>query len=66
MLPSVKAWVRFAKFEMKNREIGLARRCYERAIEELGEDGENEELFVKFAEFEEKVQEVERARAIFK
>lgn len=66
MLPSIKSWVRYAKFEMKSRRIGLARHCYERAIEELGEDGENEELFAKFAEFEEKVQEVERARAIFK
>lgn len=58
--------MRYAKFEMKNRQIGLARKCYERAVEDLGEDGENEELFVKFAEFEEKVNEVERARAIFK
>jgi hypothetical protein len=39
-LPTVKAWVRYAKFEMKNGEIPLARGCYERAIEELGEDGQ--------------------------
>ena len=39
-IPSVKAWVRYAKFEMQNGEIGLARKCYERAVEELGEDGE--------------------------
>lgn len=39
-LPTVKAWVRYAKFEMQNGEIGLARKCYERAVEELGEDGE--------------------------
>jgi len=39
-IPSVKAWVRYAKFEMQNGEVGLARKCYERAVEELGEDGE--------------------------
>lgn len=40
VLPTVKAWVRYAKFEMQNGEIGLARKCYERAVEELGEDAE--------------------------
>lgn len=40
-LPTVKAWVRFAKFEMKNGQIGLGRQCYERAVGELGEDGQN-------------------------
>ena len=40
-LPTVKAWVRFAKFEMKNGQIGPARQCYERAVGELGEDGQN-------------------------
>ncbi|PRW59332.1 Crooked neck 1 [Chlorella sorokiniana] len=66
-LPSVKAWVRYAKFEMQSGgDVGAARACYERAIEELGEDANNEELFLRFAEFEEKVKEVERARAIYK
>ena len=40
ILPSVKAWVRYAKFEMKNGDVALARRCYERAVESLGEDGQ--------------------------
>ncbi len=39
-LPSVKAWVRYAKFEMKNGQIGLARTCYERAVGEMGEDAQ--------------------------
>ena len=39
-IPTVKAWVRFAKFEMQNGEVGLARKSYERAVEELAEDGE--------------------------
>ncbi|CAK9235774.1 unnamed protein product [Sphagnum jensenii] len=64
--PTVKAWVRYAKFEVKNGEVGRARQCYERAIEQLGEDGQTQELFVAFAEFEEKFKEVERARCIYK
>lgn len=65
-MPTVKTWIRFAKFEMKQGEIERARRCYERAVEQLGEDGQTEELFVAFAEFEEKCKELERARAIYK
>jgi crooked neck len=30
--------VQYAKFEMQNGEVALARKCYERAVEELGED----------------------------
>ena len=40
-LPTVKAWVRCAKFEMKHGQVGLGRQCYERAVGELGEDGQN-------------------------
>jgi len=55
--------VRYAKFEMKSAgDVAAARACYERAVEELGDDANNEELFMRFAEFEEKVKEVERAR----
>jgi hypothetical protein len=35
---SAQAWVRYAKFEMQNGEVALARKCYERAVEELGDD----------------------------
>ncbi|CAI5988854.1 unnamed protein product [Closterium sp. NIES-64] len=66
-IPTVKAWIRFAKFEVKQGEISRAREVYERAVEILGEDGQNEELFVAFAEFEERIcKETERARAIYK
>ena len=65
-LPSVKSWVRYAKFEMKHGDPVAARRCYERAVEELGEDAQDEELYIRFAEFEEMVGETERARAIFR
>lgn len=39
-LPTVKAWVRYAKFEMQNGDIGRARQCYERAVEQLAEDSQ--------------------------
>ena len=66
-LPTVKAWVRYAKFELQHaNDPAAARRCYERAVEELGEDSQHEELYIKFAEFEEMVGEHERARAIYR
>lgn len=46
-IPTVKAWVRFAKFEMQNGEVSLARKCYEQAVEELGEDGETVSLLMR-------------------
>lgn len=39
-IPTVKSWVRYAKFEMKEGEVARARRCYERAVEELGDDAQ--------------------------
>ena len=38
VLPTIKAWVRYAKFEMKGGNIPLARACYERALTALGDD----------------------------
>uniref|UniRef100_M1A878 Crooked neck protein n=1 Tax=Solanum tuberosum TaxID=4113 RepID=M1A878_SOLTU len=50
---------------MKNREIGRARNCYERAVDKLAvDDEEAEQLFVAFAEFEDKCRETDRARCI--
>lgn len=40
--PVVKTWVRYAKFEAKSGNKARARAVYERAIEELGEDGHTE------------------------
>ncbi|KAL5560851.1 hypothetical protein UlMin_037062 [Ulmus minor] len=52
--PKVGAWIWFAKFELKNGEVGRTRIVYERA------------LFIAFAEFEEWCKELERARCIYK
>ena len=39
---AVKAWVRYAKFEMREGgDVAAARACYERAVEELGDDANN-------------------------
>lgn len=65
-LPSVRAWVKYAKFEYAVGEIPLARRCYERALEDLAEEETSMELYIKFADFEQMVKEPERARAIYK
>ena len=60
ILPSVKAWVRYAKFEMSNGNVALARNCYERAVESLGEDGQT----VREAPAEMRVVDDERAVGI--
>ena len=39
-IPTVKSYVRYAKFEMRNGDVARSRRCYERAVEELGEDAQ--------------------------
>ncbi len=39
-IPTVKSYVRYAKFEMRNGDVLRSRRCYERAVEELGEDAQ--------------------------
>ncbi len=65
-IPSVRAWIKYAKFEYAAGEVANARRCYERALQDLSEEETSVELYVKFAEFEEMVKEPERARAIYK
>ena len=39
-IPTVKSYVRYAKFEMRNGDVARSRRSYERAVEELGEDAQ--------------------------
>ncbi|KAF2076735.1 hypothetical protein CYY_001992 [Polysphondylium violaceum] len=64
--PFVKTWLKYAKYEEKIGFIDNARMIYQRAIEFLGEDGSEEELFISFAKFEERFKEIERARVIYK
>jgi crooked neck len=64
--PSVKAWVRWAKFEMGLGEVGKAREVYGAAVEAMEHEVDVDQLYVKFAQFEELCKEHDRARAIYK
>ena len=50
--PSVKAWVRWAKFEMSLSEVARAREVYEHAAESMAYEVDADQLYAKFAEFE--------------
>jgi crooked neck len=63
---TVKAWLKWGKFEEKHGGKERARAVYEKAIECLEEDANDEKLFIAFAKFEERVHETERARSIYK
>lgn len=62
----VRTYVKWARFETKHGNREGARQVYARALEELGEDANSEELFINFAKFEENAREWERARVIYK
>ncbi|KAN0006756.1 hypothetical protein ACTFIU_004947 [Dictyostelium citrinum] len=64
--PYIKTWIKYTKFEERLGNIENARTIFQRAIEFLGEDGNDEQLFIAFAKFEEKYKEIERARVIYK
>jgi crooked neck len=56
--PSVKAWLRWAKFEDSLGERDRARAVFEQAVQYLGENANDEKLFIAFAAFEERCKEV--------
>jgi len=62
---TVQAWLRWAHFEEKH-DNERARQVYEEAIVFLGDDANDERLFISFAKYEEKCKEFERAREIYK
>lgn len=65
--PSEKSYIKYAKWEERQQhQLALARRVYERALEELRDDEKSEEIYIAFAQFEERCRESERARAIYK
>lgn len=64
--PYVRSWLKFAKFEERQGEMGRARSVYEKAVQMLGEDANDEQLFIEFAHFEERCKEFDRARVIYK
>lgn len=64
--PTVQTWTRWAKFEEKIGDIEMARQVYQNAIDYLGEEANDQELFIAFAQLEINNNEFERARAIYK
>ncbi|OWZ22479.1 Pre-mRNA-splicing factor, Crooked neck [Phytophthora megakarya] len=65
--PGEKAYIKYAKWEERSqKQLALARKVYERALEELRSDEKTEQIYLAFALFEERCRELERARAVFK
>ncbi len=64
--PRVDIFIQYAKWEQKQRQPVLARRVFDRALEELTTEEQDEELFIQYAAFEETLREFERCRAILK
>jgi len=64
--PYVRSWLKFAKFEERQGEMVRARTVYENAVQLLGDDANDETLFIEFAKFEERCKEFDRARVIYK
>lgn len=62
---SVDSYLKYAKFEQRYGSVENTRKVFERALDELGEDADNEALFVAFANFETQQREYERARTIY-
>jgi crooked neck len=63
--PSVKAFVRWAKFEFGLGEVANAREVYESAVEQMALETDVDQLYVAFAKFEELAGEVARARGVY-
>jgi crooked neck len=64
--PEPKNWIKWAKFEEENGTSDLVRDVYGTAVETLGDDFTDEKLFMAYAKFEARLNETERARAIYK
>eukprot|EP01103_Thecamoeba_quadrilineata_P012753 TRINITY_DN336_c0_g2_i1.p1 TRINITY_DN336_c0_g2~~TRINITY_DN336_c0_g2_i1.p1 ORF type:complete len:676 (-),score=115.55 TRINITY_DN336_c0_g2_i1:129-2156(-) len=64
--PTVRSWLKWSKFEEKQGHIDRAREVYQNAMEALGEESNDERLFIAYAKLEERAKEHERARTIYK
>ena len=62
--PSEAAYIKVAKWEARASQRALARRVFERALDELREAERTQALYAAFAAFEEDCGEHDRARAI--
>ena len=64
--PDPATWLKFTKFEMEHGTVDLVRAVFEQACDILGDEFMSEKVIIEFARFETKVEEYERARAIYK
>lgn len=64
--PEPKNWIKWAKFEEENGTSDLVREVFGLAIQTLGDDFMDENLFSAYARYEAKLKEYERSRAIYK
>lgn len=64
--PTIKAYIKYARFEERQRQTGKAREVFERLSDELPEELVTADYYLAFAKFEERAREPERARAIYK
>ncbi|KAJ4367587.1 NineTeen Complex (NTC) component [Neocucurbitaria cava] len=64
--PEAKNWIKWAKFEEEHGTSDSVREIYGAAAEALGDDFADERIFILYARFEARLQEFERARAIYR
>ena len=64
--PREKTYIKVAKYETKLRNVPLARKVFEKAMEDLGAAQISEQYYISFAKFEIRNKEHQRAREIFK
>lgn len=64
--PEPRNWIKWARFEEENGTSDLVREVFGDAVEALGDDFVDEKLFIAYARFEAKLNEYERARAIYR
>ncbi|KAF4122619.1 crooked neck [Geosmithia morbida] len=64
--PEPRNWIKWARFEEENGTSDMVRDVFGEALEALGDDFVDEKLFIAYARFEAKLNEYERARAIYK
>jgi crooked neck len=62
----VDVYLRYARFEQRYGSAERCRKVFERSLDELGDDANEERLFIAFAQFEEQLKEYERVRVIYR
>lgn len=64
--PEPRNWIKWARFEEEHGTSHLVREVFGAAVEAAGDDLVDERLLMAYARFEAKLNEYERARAIYK